>query len=698
MSPGGALAAGQPMIIPIGHEESQVRRWPWVSFAIMAICLLALLATNGAAHDPALGEAAPTLEDAASYWRDHPYLEARPEVEAEVGYDVPPSQRAQYVALLRDEAQAWAPDDPAALAAEQEELDALTERALAGGGRLPAEHPYRKWGFTPADPGPVGLVTHMFMHAGWIHLLSNLFLFFLAGPALEDRWGRPLFGAFFLAAGIAAALFFAVMTREGALPLVGASGAIAGVLGAFLVRFLRTELRFAYFFWVGFYVRTGTFEAPAWLMLPLWFASELLSAGLMDAAGVSDGVAYWAHVGGFLFGAGAALAVRGARLEERFIHSAIEAKVTLARGNPALEEAARLRAGGDVEGAFSLLETESRRSPDDPDVGVACWDAAVALQRPEAAAPALARAIRRLSAGDTLPTALGYWTELIGLVPGALVEPASLLRFVPALRRESRFVEASRALRDAVDPANRELLPAQALRVVELARESDPAVALAAAQRALASPELPPPARDRLAAELPALERATAAAPPATPAPQPERAPAPAGADRSLDFDPGPADLPPLPSEAEAAGPALAARFSDVKVAEAVPTALGDAALELALPGGRSGRLELAKVQAIAVGRVAGLAAKPVILVDLLLNHAELGEGALRLVRLRSDRFDPRGLAAGATPLGAFRAFLHALAARTNATLLPDPESFRGGAFAKLADLDAWQREVLKVG
>jgi len=84
--------------------------------------------------------------------------------------------------------------------------------------------------------------------------------------------------------------------------------------------------------------------------------------------------------------------------------------------------------------------------------------------------------------------------------------------------------------------------------------------------------------------------------------------------------------------------------------------------------------------------------------VDLLLNHSEIGEGPLRLVRLRSDRFDPRRLAAGTSALDAFRTFLNLLATNTNAALLPDPESFRGGAFAKFADLESWQHEVLKVG
>src|SRR5262245_43826175 len=176
----------------------------------MAICLLALLATNGDAQDPKWEQGAVTLQDAADYWRDRAYLEGSPEVMAEVGTDVAPNQREQYLSMLQIEA--VKPDDPDEIEAEQAELDALTERAGSGGGAVPAEHPYRKWGFTPSAPSLGTLFTHMFMHGGWIHLLSNMFLFFLAGPALEDKWGRPLFAAFYVLAGLASGLFFALMT------------------------------------------------------------------------------------------------------------------------------------------------------------------------------------------------------------------------------------------------------------------------------------------------------------------------------------------------------------------------------------------------------------------------------------------------------------------------------------------------------
>ncbi len=92
-------------------------------------------------------------------------------------------------------------------------------------------YPAHRFGLTPADPTWYGFVTHIFMHASWAHVLGNLFLFFLVARAMEDRWGRPLFAAFYMTAGIFAGGFFALLSMGANIPLVGASGAIAGVLG-----------------------------------------------------------------------------------------------------------------------------------------------------------------------------------------------------------------------------------------------------------------------------------------------------------------------------------------------------------------------------------------------------------------------------------------------------------------------------------
>jgi len=688
------------MIIPISHEQSEVRRLPWVTIAIMAICVLALLATDptGEAADEPVSS---PIEQAADYWRDRPYLDAPAEVLNEVGYDVAPNQRSQYIGLLRTNVEP--PDDPAEIEAEQAELDAilLGEGAESEAEAGAPESPYRTWGLRGDQPTARGFLTHMFMHAGWFHLLGNLFMLFLAGPALEDRWGRLLYSIFYLTAGVSSAAFFLAMEQTN-LPLVGASGAIAGVLGAFLVRYAKTQIKFLYVFFVGIRFLRGTFLAPAWAALPLWFGNELLAAWL----GVDDGVAYWAHVGGFAFGVGAGLAIRQLGLEERFDRK-IESKLTV-RGNVAVDEALQLRADGDLEGAWAKLQAEVERNPSDSDAALAFLDAAASLGRADAALPALTRSIKALLRAEP-KAAAQCWLELCEHAPAARLDPLTLLALHQALDAERLDEEAKRALRHAADPRNPGLTPALALRVLEAARERDAQAAASAARVALDSPHMPEEKKTKLRAQLAELE-ARAPAPAET---------APESAPRRIE----PIDIGPLEPEGEDAafsaetegeivdelernvgdeelGALIAtSRFQDVKLTEAVPTGLDDVGVLVALPGGQSGRIAFAKIQAVAVATVAGLAARPVVLVDLLMNWSALEESALRVVRLRSDRFDPRKLAPGvAAPLDALRAFLAELLTHSRATPLPDADAARAAPLRSFADLETYQREVLEVG
>jgi membrane associated rhomboid family serine protease len=668
------------VIIPIGHDRSELRRQPWVSYGVILLCTAVFLAMDTDAPDPSQERKA-ALREAAAYWREHAYLVADPAIRTEVAYDVMPNERTQYLEVLRDRATPLGLlPPPEELAAAQAELDRLTDRALGRGQAAGlAEHPFYTWGLVPSEPSAGGFLTYMFVHASWGHLIGNLLLFFVLAPAIEDRYGRPLFAALFLAAGIFGAAFHAGLTHDPSLPLVGASGAIAGVLGAFLVRYGAAQIRFAYFFFVGLRFFRGTFDAPAWFVAPLWFAGELLKAWAVTSAELASGVAYWAHVGGFAAGAAGAFAIWKLRVEERWLHSAIESKVSVAQSNPVVEQAQEARAAGDLERAFTLLSEEVVRNPRDPDAALAFWDVAVGLQRPEAAAAAAGRVVRYHAAQGHLELAAQLWLDLVQIVPQARVEPATLVKLAPALRALGRADAAREALRHALDPANPGLSPGLALRLVEETRANDPETALAAAHRALESPDLHEAKRERLRALVIELA-AVAAAAPAAPAPPaaPQMAPA---AERAL----------PLPELEHAP------RFSGAKRVEAVPLRIEGERLQLSTEGGRAVRLSLARIEAIAVGAVAGEGPRRVLVIDLCLNWRSLEEGLLQVVRLRSDRFDPRALAAGASAVEMLRAFLAELLELTGAAGLPSPEAARGRPFATYDSLAAYEREVLGI-
>jgi len=473
-------------------------------------------------------------------------------------------------------------------------------------------------------------------------------------------------------------------------PLVGASGAVSGLLGAFLVLYARTKVRLFYFFWIGFRVLTGTFRAPALAMIPLWFANEVLQAWLWHRSGSTGGVAYLAHVGGFLFGAGSALGMRALRLEERFIHDRIESQVTRMEANPALEEAFALREQGDLQGALGVLQRAAREHPEDADLVLALWDAAVACRRPEAAAPAAARLVRAQAASGQPELAARTWVELSNLVPEQRVDTATLLKLLPAVAASEPPSKQAQLLRSAADPQSPGWTPGSALRIFDLARELDPPTALLAARGVLARADLDPGKRERIAARAAELESAGHAAAAAPGAPEEATAPAPARQAEPEDAlaidDDELAEL--------AAGP----RFSALKAAEARLTGLDGERLQLVTADGRAGGLAADRIEAVSVAAVRDLGPRPVLLVDLLLNWSALDEPALRAVRLRSDRLDLRRLAPDATTgADALRALVADLLAASGATALPDASAAAGRPFRTFERLADYQREVLDV-
>lgn len=141
-----------------------------------------------------------------------------------------------------------------------------------------------------------GLVSHMFLHAGLLHIGGNMLFLWIFGDNLEDQMGHLGFLAFYMACGLAAALGQIATDPLSSVPMVGASGAIAGVMGGYLLMFPRARIDIL----VIIIIIIRIFTIPAWTMLGLWFAIQLF--GGVRNIGAEGGVAYWAHAGGFVAG------------------------------------------------------------------------------------------------------------------------------------------------------------------------------------------------------------------------------------------------------------------------------------------------------------------------------------------------------------------------------------------------------------
>jgi membrane associated rhomboid family serine protease len=152
----------------------------------------------------------------------------------------------------------------------------------------------------------------MFMHGGWMHLIGNMWFLWIFGNNVEDSMGHVRFLIFYLLCGAAAAAAQTVTDPDSIIPMVGASGAIGGVMGAYVLLYPRVNVHMLIF--LGFYVTT--IAVPAVFMLGYWFLLQLVS-GAASIGAEGGGVAFWAHVGGFVAGAVLVLVFRDPRLLER---------------------------------------------------------------------------------------------------------------------------------------------------------------------------------------------------------------------------------------------------------------------------------------------------------------------------------------------------------------------------------------------
>jgi len=160
-----------------------------------------------------------------------------------------------------------------------------------------------QWSAVPADVvaghNLITILTSMFMHASWSHILGNMVFLWAFGPEIEDVMGPGRYAAFYLAGGVVSMLAQVAADPGSTTPSLGASGAIAAVMGAFLITYPRDKIRTVVVF--GLFVRV-TF-IPAALLIGVWFLIQLLSLGVVSEDVQSGGVAYMAHIGGMIFGA-----------------------------------------------------------------------------------------------------------------------------------------------------------------------------------------------------------------------------------------------------------------------------------------------------------------------------------------------------------------------------------------------------------
>jgi membrane associated rhomboid family serine protease len=348
------------ILIPLRHENMQGRRWPVVTFALIALNIIAFLGTHWTI------EAQEALTPERIEVRKHLIFLAAMHPELKIDGDAQkfvapiaakyPDDWKELASPNRKPEDSWDAnirqvEEPAELQAEMDQLSRQFED-------FENNNLLARYGFVPAHHTAISYLTANFLHGGWLHLIGNMWFLWLAGFILEDNWGRAIYAVFYLLAGVVALQVHGWIYPDSLGPCLGASGAVAALMGAFLIRF--PKLKIEMFFWI-FYVR-GRFKAPAYWLLPLWGLMELFYGSIFGRA---SGVAHWAHVGGFAFGMIGALILSRSGLEHK-VSSAIDEKVGWS-ADPAIVQATEAIDQGKPEEAIKKLEEHIAAKPDSPD-------------------------------------------------------------------------------------------------------------------------------------------------------------------------------------------------------------------------------------------------------------------------------------------------------------------------------------------
>jgi membrane associated rhomboid family serine protease len=369
------------MLIPIKHENMSARRWPVITFALIAINVVVFITTLGPLQDEQK-QMGPMKLHLILLAATHPELKV-PAESQDVVRSLKDRYPKQWAELKNPRRRAWddwdarmlQTDDPELLQSEMSSLSTDLQKARA-------DSILYKYAYVPAHPTAISYLTANFLHGGWMHLIGNMWFLWLAGFVLEDFWGRPLYTAFYLISGAASMLLDGLFNPGSIVPTLGASGAIAALMGAFLVRFPKMKIEMLW--WI--FLRPRRFKAPAYWLLPAWLAIEVFYGSVF---GQSTGVAHWAHVGGFLFGALTALTLRYSGLEQK-AHEKVEAEVTL-QSHPEIQQASDFIDKGELASAEEILNDYVSRNPGSVDAYMLLRNIYQKKNQPIAAAETLAK-------------------------------------------------------------------------------------------------------------------------------------------------------------------------------------------------------------------------------------------------------------------------------------------------------------------
>lgn len=347
------------MLIPVGTNVDSVRRVPYVTFSLLLINILVCVYTSWMS-DPGTVRLSNVRQEILRFSAYYPDAHGSADAQAVIR-EARTKNADWFDAFLHSDEVSVRGVPPLVARVQNGQLTA--DDAMLGLSKMldQAEHQSFLWNyaFHTYRPTPVSLVSSTFLHEGALHLIGNMWFLYLAGAILEATWGYGVFLAFYLLGGIAALGGQAIAHPDSMQFVVGASGAVAACMGAFLVRFPRVRVKFVWILYVWFRGGTYRFSMPAFYVLPLWVALEVV----YGAMGL-DSIAHWAHVAGFVYGATVGFLIGKTGLED-WINREDESLTW--HPDAEILEAASLMESREPAKAVVVLQNYLRRKPESID-------------------------------------------------------------------------------------------------------------------------------------------------------------------------------------------------------------------------------------------------------------------------------------------------------------------------------------------
>jgi membrane associated rhomboid family serine protease len=416
--------------IPIGNENSTVRRLPWITFSIMAINVVIFFVSFPvvAGQQEELSKLGTQME---VFLKKNPEIMADEKVRdklTEVGL-LSKGEAEAIASQLKDSPQIEAQYSEWLRGDDFKKLSTELDQKILAFKNAAAETVWYKWGLAPNGNWKFHqLITAAFLHGGTLHLFGNLLFFFAVAFSLEDLWGRGVFLGFYLLG--AAASCIPSIVNPAAVPSLGASGAISATMGAFLFRLPRTKIKLFCIpvltpvWWIRFLCgrRKLVVMVPGYFYLASYFMAQVVQWYFDKKAGSVSNVGYSVHIAGFIYGAAFAGMMKFTKIEETHINPKIEAMVSFSAA-PAVTQALEALDRGDAAMAERKLRAHLAKQPGDTNALLAAIQVYQQTSNFDKLNGMYARLIRlHLTSGDK-EAALYAYDSLLSAFPDNNVAP-----------------------------------------------------------------------------------------------------------------------------------------------------------------------------------------------------------------------------------------------------------------------------------